>query len=459
MAHDEGSGMVPQPAQPGPREAATEFASRLRALREQTGIGPENFAALLGTAPAEVLSYEQEEGPRVPSMAYVDALLHQVGQRTDVLPDVLADTRRAYGHLLRLMNDDVQGESTAHLYRQMLSVYQLTTKLEQTSAERNAARDQLRPLQEELRHLREVPEPSEEEQSRIQELECATEALEQQSADLGRRRAEILAELDALRSQAGPPGAETLPAPYQAPPVPPPAQLPSAGGGAPPGRRRSLLLPLGLLGGVVILLLGGFAIYQVTTPAASTADGKSTESTNAAPTKVGATTSATPDDPEPTATEESPTPTPDGSASNPTEPEPTESVPSGSTAPEPPSDPGYITTWNDAYSVTGGGYFNDLGNPRQCGGRCDVWITDNSGVDPFISPGDGRSLGLIEPDADIPGPVACQDAAKSQVIQRKVLKEGQRYCLTDNTAVVYFEVVNFSRSGDMSGFLIRWHPE
>ncbi|MDH2393867.1 helix-turn-helix domain-containing protein [Streptomyces sp. HNM0663] len=457
--HDEN---LPQPAR-SLEEERREFARRLADLRSQTGMSLQECAELLNVNKTTIRNYELDEDPRVPPLEYLTLLIQEAQNRTNVTPDVLHDTHRAYGHLLQRL---AQSGSDA-VHHRMWTVFDLTQQREELIAKLGSVHHQMQGLITERDRYRQTvhdghaPDPAQE-----QHLEEQLRQLELRRADLCARRDGLTAQLDALgASQAQPaPRPNATPAPPS--PVPdlgvvtpqPPSAAALPPGTAPqaPKKKSHTTTKVVAAAAIVALALGGFLIYRITEPDTTTA------STGGNPGKPQAPASP-PATPTPQNTP-SPTSQPTTDTTPTTDPDDPETAPESPTtpasAPPPPEEDGYLVTWNAEYSSTSGSFTIDrTGDPNSFVGVNDLDVQSNSGVDPYITPGHRNvSLGVVPSGDPIPGPSACSDIATKQQIFRHELAAGNRYCVKANDTIGHFEVVNVKRTGEMNIFLIRWQP-
>ncbi|MFJ4013966.1 helix-turn-helix domain-containing protein [Streptomyces sp. NPDC090026] len=449
---------LPQP----PRsldEERRDFAHRLKDLRTQTGMSQQECADLINVNKSTISNYERDENPNLPPLEYPALLIQEARRRSNLTPDVLHDAHRTYGHLLKRL---AESGSNA-LYQQMWSVFNLTEQREELVAEIGTVHHQLQGVMAERDRYRQAvhdgqaPDPAQEQrlEERIQQLELRRTALVSQ-------RDGITAQLDALNaSQAQPvPHPNAAPTPPPAAPdlgvVPPQhplvAALPSGNPGTVAAKNRTVTKIVTAVA-VVALALGGFLIYRVTEPDATTASpGSSPEE----PSPSSQPTTPTPlNTPSPTP-EITPVTDPTDTENDPEQPAPNTS------APLPPEEDGYLVTWNAEHKTTNGLITIDLKDePRaRLGTDNDLYIQSNDGVDPYITPGQARSVSLgVVPSGDpIPGPSECSEIARNQLISRHKLASGNRYCVKAGETIGHFEVINVKRTGELSIFLIRWQP-
>ncbi|WP_200258340.1 helix-turn-helix transcriptional regulator [Streptomyces sp. HSG2] len=431
-----------------PEEERKDFARRIKSLREQANMSQEACGELIGVHKSTICNYEHERSPRVPPYKYLTRLLEQARNRSNITPDVLHATHRAYEHLLRRLAES----SHNAVHQRMWEEFCRTRQRDELVTEIETAHEELRHVMGERERYRqglrdgEAPDPARERQQdeRIRQLELRRQ-------DLCARRDAVTARLDALDAAEPTP---TPPADDTPPPVAGPR--PASVGALPPGdtptkiagKRRNATTVV-VAGAVVALALGAYLIHRVTEPAGTTAgENVPPDST---PTIVSAPSPTVVDDPSPT-TEATPTETEETP-----DPRPEPSGTSGS-ALAVPEEEGYLVTWNADFSAPYGSFSLDrAGDPSSLGNE--VRVQSNSGVDPYITPGDSDvALGIVPDDDPIPGPSACAEIAAKQQVFRDELATGNRYCVKAGDTIGHFEVVNVKRTGEMNIYLVRWQP-
>ncbi|GAB2606353.1 hypothetical protein GCM10027168_44030 [Streptomyces capparidis] len=240
---------------PGPKRAQQEFAARLKALRKATGLSQRDMGAMLRLNHSTISAYEKPDG-RIPDLEYVDKLLAEVGRHSNVTPEVLKDTRDAYGRLLRELCAGQGDPGRTHQYRQMLRIYELTIELERLMDELGDVRARRQQLEAELERLRETAIAPD----RQRELQAAVMQLDRRSTELVRSRNTVLSHLDASRKAAqSAPGNRIVPVPAGGGP-----HQPLSGMSHPRDTGPQTATVAIVAAAVVTTLLGSLLIYRLT---------------------------------------------------------------------------------------------------------------------------------------------------------------------------------------------------